>query len=283
MTLLAADFFTRVRAELERQVHGGEVFSLVLLAAPATALAQAALRGTLRSVDMVMAPSPLLLAALLPETPAAGAQVVAGRVCALLAAQEAAVLTFPPYDAAPLADAAAQAMQAGDPAWAAGTLAQAAQALRGFAAHAVAAAQRQPRLRRHDAAVGTRELHAYLDYEIRRCRRYHQEFALGICAPALADRFDRVLREVARDTALGDVFGILEGGRMFVFCYQTGGQSARRLAQALRRRFELAADDPALRVAGFPDDAATPEEFIAIIDPGAGLLKESERGHHDQE
>lgn len=274
MTLLAREFAPRLAQELARQQRDVRPLSVLLVAVPATDLALAALRGSLRGVDAVAAAAPQLLAALLPATDAAAAGIVAGRARELFAPAGVAALTFPPYAAPPLADELYADLAAGGTAWCAGALADATTALHGYAARYVAALPLAPRPRRLGGAVGPRELLAYLDYEVRRSRRYGLSFAVGFCAPALADGFDRVLRLVASDTALGDVFGILEGGCLFVFSYHSVAADARLLDGALRRHFQLAADDPAVRVLAFPADASSPEDIVALLDPVTGSLME---------
>ena len=272
MTLLAREFVPRLAQELARQQRDAQPLSLALLAAPVTELALAALRGSLRSVDVVTAPDQKLIAVLLPATDAPGARIVADRMGELLTAATA-VTTFPPYDVPPLDDAAYADFSAGGTAWCSGPLPAALAAVRGYAARFSVALAVMPRPQRYEATVGPRELRAYLEYEIRRSRRYGLSFAVGFCGSALAGQFDRALRAVVADTALGDVFGILEGGCLFVFSYHTAPAETRLLDSALRRHFQLAADNPAVRVLGFPADANTPEDFLALLDPVTGSLR----------
>lgn len=265
MTLLADVFAARLRQELLRRQTDDTNLSVVLLAAPATSGALAALRAQLRVVDAVFAPTPSLVAVILPCTDAAGAQVVTNRAHDLLAAHETVSMTFPPLDAAPPPADLIDDFVAGGTRWlgdgTAPSLVAPAGFLRGYAAY-VAAQAAPPQVQ--DEPIGDGELRAYLAYEVARSRRYGQPFALAIVAATLAAEFDRVLRAVASDTALGDVFGILEGGRLFVFSYQTAPDAARQLDRVLRARFGLAADAAELQVLAFPADA---ERFDAILSP----------------
>ncbi len=265
MTLLADAFAARLRQELLRRQADGTNLSVVLLAAPATTGALAALRAQLRVVDAVFAPAPLLVAAILPCTDAAGAQVVTDRAHDLLAAHESVSMTFPPLDAAPPPAGLVDDFAAGGTRWlgdgTGAALVAPAGFLRGYAAHL--AAQAVPP-QAHAEPIGDGELRAYLAYEVARSRRYGQPFALAIVGATLAAGFDRVLRMVASDTVLGDVFGILEGGRLFVFSYQTAPDAARQLDRALRARFGLAADAAELQVLAFPADA---ERLDAMLTP----------------